>query len=127
DNVTNAETVKTAGTQIRIDKTNPNAGAVVTTGAFVSGSTYIKNGQALTDTTSSDPTVNSASSGVASIQYSSCSSSCSGTTPASNPGLWTSIGSSSTASSYSVTWNSQPADGTYSLIAAVTDNAGNTG
>jgi hypothetical protein len=126
DNVGNQEAANTAGTQIRIDKTNPSAGAIVTSGAFVSGSTYIKNGQALTDTTTSDPTVNAASSGVATVQYYRCSSGCSGTTPAGNPGLWTSIGTSSTAGSYSVIWNSQPADGSYSLIAGVTDNAGNT-
>ena len=71
DNVGNAESVKTAGTAIHIDETAPNAGAVLTSGAFVSGggTTYVKNGQALTDTTTSDPTVNGASSGVASVQY----------------------------------------------------------
>lgn len=127
DNVGNTESVKTAGTTIHIDETPPIAGAVLTSGAFVSGdgTTYVKNGQVLMDTTTSDPTVNGASSGVASAHYWYCSSSCSGTTPTSNPGSWTSIGSSSTGSSYSVSWTSQPSDGTYSLIGGVTDNATN--
>src|SRR5207244_4503518 len=35
------------------------------------------------------------------------------------------IGTSSATSPYSVTWSSEPADGNYSLLALVTDNAGN--
>jgi hypothetical protein len=119
DNVGNPEAVETAGTQIRIDTTNPTAGEVVTSGAYVNGATtYVKNGQAFTDTTTGDPTVNGASSGVASVQYLYCSgSSC---TPS------TSIGTSSSGPGYSVAWSSQPADGTYRIAAKVTDNAGNS-
>ena len=36
------------------------------------------------------------------------------------------VGSSSTGPSYSVTWNSQPADGDYQVLARATDAAGNT-
>ncbi|MBV8236016.1 MAG: chitobiase/beta-hexosaminidase C-terminal domain-containing protein, partial [Acidimicrobiia bacterium] len=110
DNAGNTEAVKTAGTAIHIDKTNP-------TPAALSLPSYIKNGQALTDA-ATDPTVNGASSGVASVAYNYCSGvSC---TPS------TLIGSSSTGPNYSVTWSSQPADGTYRVQAVVTDNAGNT-
>ena len=106
----NAETVKTAGTVIRIDKTNP------TPGSF-SLPAFITNGQALTNT-ATDSTVNGASSGVASVQYFYCSGvSC---TPS------TSIGTGSTGPSYSVSWSSQPADGTYRVMATVTDIAGNS-
>jgi len=126
DNVANQEPVETAGTQIRIDKTAPNAGAVATSGAYThSSTTYVKNGQALTDPTASDPTVNGASSGVASVTYFRCSAGCSGTTPTSSPGAWTLIGSASSGS-YSVAWSQSIADGTYSLVAQAIDNAGNS-
>jgi hypothetical protein len=111
DNAGNTESVKTAGTAIHIDKTNPIPAAL-------SIPSFIKNGQALTDA-ATDPTVNGASSGVASVAYYYCSGvSC---TPN------TLIGSSSAASSYSVTWSSMPVDGTYRVQAVATDNAGNTG
>ena len=111
DNVGNAEAVKTAGTAIHIDKTIP-------TPATLSIPSFIKNGQALTNA-ATDPTVNGASSGVSSVSYYYCSgASC---TPN------TLIGTSSTGPNYSVTWSSQPADGTYRVQAVVTDVAGNTG
>jgi parallel beta-helix repeat protein len=106
DRVGNAETVQTAPTQIRIDKTAGTA----TLGTLPA---VIHNGQALTATASD------ATSGVASVAYYYCTPSpC---TPS------TLIGSSSTGPSYSVTWSSQPADGTYDIQARVTDNAGNVG
>ena len=77
----------------------------------------IKNGQALTNV-ATDPTVNGASSGVSSVSYSDRSGG--GCTPG------TSLARSSTGPSYSVTWSSQPADGTYRVQAVVTDAAGNT-
>ncbi len=111
DTVGNTEAVKTAGTLVHIDKTNP-------TPASLSLPSFIKNGQALTNV-ATDPTVNGASSGVASVAYYYCSgASC---TPS------TLIGSSSAGSNFSVTWNSQPVDGTYRVQAVATDNAGNTG
>jgi len=83
------------------------------TGTMNSLPTFIKNGQTLSMSSATD-----SSSGVASVQYLYCSgASC---TPS------TSIGTSTTASSYSVTWNSQPADGTYRVQAKISDVAGNT-
>ena len=106
DNVGNVEAVRTAGTQIRIDKTNPTAATLNALPAV------IKNGQILTGTGSD------ALSGLGSIAYYYCAgSSC---TPS------TLIGTSSTGPSYSVTWNSQPADGTYQVLARAIDQAGNT-
>jgi hypothetical protein len=105
DNVTNAEAVKTAGTQIRIDKTIPSTATLTTLPAA------IRNGQMLTATAAD------ALSGVASVSYLYCSGAA--CAPA------TLIGSSTTGPSYSVTWGSQPADGVYRVLARVTDNAGN--
>ncbi len=98
DRVGNAESVQTAGTQIRIDKTQPSTATLTALPAS------IRNGQALTATAAD------ATSGVASVAYLYCAGgSC---TPS------TSIGSSSTGPSYSVTWSSQPADGTYQVARA---------
>jgi hypothetical protein len=106
DNVTNAEAVKTAGTQIRIDKTAPSSAVLTALPAS------IKNGQVLT-ASAADST-----SGVASVSYFYCAGA------ACTPSIL--IGSSSTGPNYSVTWNSQPADGTYQVLARVADVAGNT-
>jgi hypothetical protein len=106
DNVSNAEAVKTAGTQIRIDKTPPSSATLNAIPAA------IRNGQVLTGSGAD------ALSGVASISYYYCAGGA--CTPS------TLIGSSTTGPSYSVTWNSQPADGTYQVLARVTDVAGNT-
>ena len=111
DALGNAEAVKTAGTAIHIDKTNP-------TPATLSVPSFVKNGQALTNS-ATDPTVNGATSGVASVSYFYCSgASC---TPS------TLIGTSSTGPSFSVAWTSQPADGAYRVQAVATDVAGNSG
>jgi hypothetical protein len=116
DNLANRESVKTAGTAIHIDKTAPNPGTTTTSGQ-VFNNTYVRNGVTLQNQ-ATDPTVNGASSGVASVAYLYCAgSSC---TPS------TSIGSSSSGPDYSVTWSSQPADGLYTILARVTDTAGNT-
>jgi hypothetical protein len=118
DNVGNQESVKTAGTTIRIDETAPTPAAIGTAGAYVNGgTTYIANGQALTNA-ATDATVNGASSGVASVSYFYCSGA--GCTPS------TPIGTSTTGPNYSVTWSSQPADGVYRIGATVTDVAGNS-
>ncbi len=117
----NSEAVRTAGTAIRIDRTAPTPGALATPGAaVVGGSTVIANGQTLTNV-ATDPTVNGASSGVASIAYYACPGSC---TPNPGGGGTTLIGTSTTGPSYSVTWSGQPADGTYSMLARVSDVAG---
>jgi hypothetical protein len=77
---------------------------------------FIKNGQSLTATSVND---NAGGSGVSKVEYFYCAgTSC---TPS------TSIGSSTTAAgNYPITWNSQPADGSYQVLARVTDKAGNT-
>jgi hypothetical protein len=114
DNAGNTEAVETAATAIHIDKTNPSPGTFTLP-------SFIKNGQALTNA-ATDPTVSGASSGVASVSYYYCSGTC---TPSPGAGGTTLIGTSTTGPSYSVTWTSQPADGSYSVLAQVTDNAGN--
>jgi len=106
DNVGNQESAKTAGTQIRIDKTRPST---ATLNALPS---VIRTGQVLSGSGAD------ALSGVASISYYYCAGG--NCTPS------TLIGSSSTGPSYSVTWSSQPADGTYQLLARVFDVAGNS-
>ncbi len=128
DELGNAESAKSAATTIRIDAHAPDAGAVVTDGALVDGgTTYVKTGQALTDTTAADPTVGGAASGVAEIAYYYCQASCS-STPGSDPASWTEIATPAAGAPYSVVWDSQAlADGVYSLVAAATDAAGNTG
>ena len=105
DNVANAESPKTAGTQIRIDKTIPSSATLDPLPAV------IKNGHILTGSGAD------ALSGVGSISYFYCAGSA--CTPS------TLIGSSSTGPGYAVTWSSQPADGTYQLLARVRDVAGN--
>ena len=72
----------------------------------------IRNGQDLTGSG------RDAGSGVASLSYYYCAG------PPCSPS--TSSASSPTGPSYSVTWNSQPADGGYQVLARVTDRAGHT-
>ncbi|MFL5680070.1 MAG: OmpL47-type beta-barrel domain-containing protein, partial [Chloroflexota bacterium] len=104
DNVGNAEAVRTASTQIRVDATPPT----VTMGALPAA---IHSGQVLTASASDG------ASGVASVDYSYCTPSpCTPSTP---------IGSSSAGPSYSFTWTTQPPDGTYDVLARATDSAGN--
>jgi hypothetical protein len=105
DHVGNTEPVKTAGTQIRIDKTAPTV-------TMTAPPATIHNGQVLSATASD------ALSGVASVAYYYCpGTSCTPTTL---------IGASTTGPSYSVTWSAQPADGPYQLLARATDVAGNS-
>jgi Big-like domain-containing protein len=106
DRVGNVEAVRTAGTQIRIDKTAPATASLGTLPAT------IRNGQTLTGSGTD------ALSGVDSITYLYCSGGA--CTPS------TAIGASSTGPSYAVTWAAMPADGTYQVVARVRDVAGNT-
>ena len=107
DRVGNAEAVKTAGTQIRIDKTAP---ASATLDALPAS---IRNGQALTGSSA-----DGGPSGIASVAYYRCAGApC---TPS------TLIGTSSTGPDYSVAWSAQPADGVYQVLARAQDAAGNT-
>ncbi len=106
DNVANQEAVQTASTQIRIDKTNPTAATLDPLPGTISKN-YVLTGSG-TD----------ALSGVASISYYYC--------PGSPCTPSTLIGSSSTGPSYSVVWASEPPDGTYQVLARVSDAAGNT-
>ena len=106
DRVANTEAVKTGAAQIRIDKTNPTSATLNALPAA------IRNGQSLTGGGAD------ALSGVGSITYLYCAGAA--CTPS------TVVGSSSTpAGGYPVTWNSQPADGTYRVRARVFDAAGN--
>ena len=106
DNVGNVEAARTAGIQIRIDKTPPGSAALDPL------PTVIRTGQALTGSGAD------ALSGVASLSYLICpGSSC---TPS------TLVGSSSTAPDYRVVWASQTTDGVYQVVARVRDVAGNT-
>jgi hypothetical protein len=105
DRVDNAEAPKTAGTVIRLDLTPPTS----TIGLLPAA---IRNGQALSG---SGTDARSGISGSA-VTYLYCAgSSC---TPSTLIGTSTSGGS--------VTWSSQPSDGTYTVAARVTDNAGNS-
>ncbi|MGH3033191.1 MAG: Ig-like domain-containing protein [Gaiellaceae bacterium] len=106
DHVGNVEAVRTAGTQVRIDKTNPSSAVLDPLPAT------IKNGQVLTGSGAD------ALSGLASIAYYYCAGS--NCTPS------VLIGSSSTPPGYGVTWSAEPADGTYQLLARAVDAAGNT-
>jgi hypothetical protein len=107
DNVSNTEAVKTAGTQIRIDKTPPTS---VTLNSLPAS---IKNGQAL-----SGSAADGGPSGIASLSYYYCAgASC-------TPSVL--IGTSSTSPSYTIVWSAQPAEGVYQVIARATDAAGNT-
>ena len=106
DRVGNAEAVQTGASQIRIDAANPSSSTLDVLPAA------IRNGQVLSGSAAD------ATSGIATVAYYRCAgTSCS---PA------TLVGSSSTGPSYSVTWNSQPADGDYQVLARATDAAGNT-
>ena len=106
DRVANTEAVKTGAAQIRIDKTNPTSATLNALPAA------IRNGQSLTGGGAD------ALSGVGSITYLYCAGAA--CTPS------TVVGSSSIpAGGYPVTWNSQPADGTYRVLARVFDAAGN--
>ena len=101
----NVETTKTL--VVKLDKTPPSA----TLAALPS---RIRNGQSLTGT------YTDAGSGIASVTYYYCVS----TTATCTAANGTSAGSSST-SPYSLTWNSQPADGDYKVVVNAVDAAGN--
>lgn len=87
--------------------------ATIPSSATLGAMTTIANGQVLTGSGAD------AISGVNSIQYLYCAGAA--CTPANIV-----IGSSSTAATYPVTWNSMPVDGTYRVMSRVFDNAGNT-
>ena len=106
DNVGNAESPRTAGTQIRLDLTKPSSAVLDPLPAT------IRNGQVLTGSGAD------ALSGLASVAYYYCAgSSC-------TPSVL--VGSSGAGPTYPVTWTAQPADGTYQLVARAVDAAGNT-
>ena len=107
DRVGNQETVKTAGTQIRIDKTNPT-GSITAPSGTVSGSSV--------SVTSSSA---DATSGVASAQFQ----------VAPHNGSFSNLGAADTTSPYGVTWDTTTGaypNGQYDLRVVTTDNAGNT-
>jgi hypothetical protein len=104
----NVETAKTL--LIKLDKTAPATATIAALPAKV------RNGQSLSGTYAD----NTGGSGVASVAYYYCLSSVATCDTSSG----TSVGSSST-SPYTVTWNSQPADGSYKVVANALDVAGN--
>jgi hypothetical protein len=79
----------------------------------------IKNGQSLTATLTDEP----GGSGAQEAAYYYCLGN---VTCNSSTGSPTLIGQSTTGTTYSVAWNSQPADGTYTIFAKGSDNATNT-
>lgn len=107
DLVGNVETTRTL--TLRLDKTVP-----VT--ATLALPTRIRNGQSLSGTFAD----NAGGSGLASVSYYYCPSAAGSCTA----GNGTLIGSSS-SSPYSFTWASQPADGSYNVVANAVDLAGN--
>jgi len=97
--------------------TNDTTGPTVSM-ATPSGGANVGAGQVLTASTSDS------GSGLGSVSYYYCA----GAQPtcSSGAGSPTLIGTSSTASSYSVTWSSPPSSGSYKLFAKSTDNVGNS-
>lgn len=86
--------------------------------SYTGSSTYVNDGVIFTDS----PT-DSGGSGVASVTYYYCAGS-SGTCTSGNGAQ---IGSSTVATgNYAVTWNGQPADGPYRIVALVVDNVANS-
>jgi hypothetical protein len=106
DNKGNVEAVKTASVQVRIDKTAP------LTATMTSLPSAVRNAQVLSASGTD------AGSGIASVSYYFCA----GT----NCVPTTLIGSSSVVPNFSTSWTSQPADGSYQLLARVFDAAGNS-
>ncbi len=79
----------------------------------------IKNGASLTSTLTDE----AGGSGPQKVEYYYCVGNVTCNAGAGSPTL---IGSSTTGPTYPVAWNSQPADGTYTVFAKGFDNAGNT-
>jgi hypothetical protein len=114
DNVGNQEQVRTAATQVRIDLTGPTVPAPELPATISAAVTLAS--------AATDPVVNGASSGVASVGYYYCAGVCTPTVGAAGTTL---VGTSTTEPSYSITWSTLPADGTYSVAARALDVAGN--
>jgi hypothetical protein len=106
DNVGNAESVQTAGTQIRIDASAPTSATLDPLPATVSEPRVLSGSGA------------DALSGVDSVAYFYCAG------PPCTPTTF--IGAGTTGPAYSFTWDDQPPDGNYAVIARVYDAAGNT-
>jgi hypothetical protein len=82
------------------------------------------NGDPLTDLATDPPAGGMPGSGVASVNYYYCSNYSS--TPACSASNGIPIGTSTGSSPYTVTWNGQPADGPYQVVAVATDHVNNT-
>ena len=76
-------------------------------------SVLVHNGATLTDAATD------AGSGVASVTYYYCPSANFATLTCTSSTPWTMIGSSSSTSPYSVTWNGQPTNGDYVVVRLV--------
>ncbi len=108
--------INIAAAGLTLTATSPGLATAGPSGTF-NITVPIQNGAVLTDTASD------ALSGVGSVSYYYCSGasgSCTGTN-------WTLIGTSTTpAGSFPLTWNSQPANGVYRIVAVGSDNVTNT-
>ena len=111
DNLRGVETP--SSTTFTIDQTAPSAFSL---GAPTSGQA-IRNGQAVSVPGGTPTDAN----GIANVAFKACAGGGACTFAAATETI-----GSSTVSPYSVTWSSQPADGTYAIVARATDNAGNT-
>jgi hypothetical protein len=110
-----------AATLMGVDTTGPIVAAPHVAAAVTFGSSpiYVNN----ETVTLTDTSVTDAGSGVKSVAYYYCPTSAGSCTS----GNGTQIGTASTSSPYSVTWNTPlPADGAYEIVAVVTDNVTNT-
>ena len=102
-----------ASTTFTIDQTPPSAFSL----SAPTAGQAIRNGQAVSVPGGTPTDAN----GVASVAFKACA----GAGACTFDSATVAIGSSTT-SPYSATWSSQPADGSYKVVARATDNAGNT-
>ena len=110
----NAGTVATATSAIvKVDTSAPSGGITSPSAGTISGTV------SLASTSAADSV-----SGVASVAYYACNTTCSGSPPGAN---WTLLGTGTSGSPWSVSWDTTTmANGSYTLKAVISDNAGNT-
>ena len=110
----NAGTVATATSAIvMVDTSQPSGGITSPSAGTISGTV------SLSSTTASDSV-----SGIASVAYYACNTTCTGSPPGA---AWTLLGTGSSGSPWSASWNTTTvANGSYTLKAVITSNAGDT-
>jgi Bacterial Ig domain len=111
----NAGAVATATSAIvKVDTSAPSGAITSPSTGTVSGTTV-----SLQSTSASDSV-----SGVASVAYYACSTACTGSPPGAG---WTLLGTGTSGSPWSASWDTTTlANGSYTLKAVISDNAGNT-